>query len=300
MLVILGPTATGKTTLSAHLAYRLNGEVISADSRQVYRQMNIGAGKDLNEYTVNGISIPYHLIDIVDIGSEYNAFRFMQDFFKVYNEIVGRNKLPILCGGSGMYIEAVLKGYRLIEVPVNEQLRNELAHKSDDDLIRLLSSLKKLHNTTDTKEKSRLIRAIEIEIYKKEHPEISPPSLNLIEKAKIFGIFFDRKIIRERITKRLQLRLQQGLIEEVKEIIKNGILPEKLKSYGLEYKFVTQYIIGEISYDEMFRKLNTAIHQFAKRQMTWFRRMERQGFKIYWIDGNLPLEEKIHLTQITQ
>ena len=291
MITILGPTATGKTGFATFLASQLNGEIISADSRQVYRGMNIGTGKDLSEYSVQGQEIPYHLIDIVDPGYEYNVFEFQKDFLEAYHEIDKREKLPILCGGTGMYIESVLKGYKLIDVPTNEALREELELKSDADLEEILQGYKNLHNTTDVSERDRLLRAIEIQKYYEEHPEIdiSFPDIPSL----IVGLDFDRRVVRSRITDRLQQRLDEGMIEEVEGLLAQGTTAEQLKFYGLEYRFITQYIEGEIPYNEMFRRLNTAIHQFAKRQMTWFRRMEKQGFKIHWLDGNLSHQEKL-------
>ncbi len=291
MITILGQTACGKTKFAAHLAYKLDGEIISADSRQVYKGMNIGTGKDYDDYKVNNKTIPCHLIDIVEPGYEYNVYEYKRDFFKAYNDIKSRNKIPVLCGGTGMYIEAVLKNYKLINVPYNKPLRDFLKNKSDEELIEMLSSFKKLHNITDTSDRNRLIKAIEIQKYYKEHPELNNeyPEINNI----IFGIFFDRKVIKQRITKRLEYRLKNGLIEEVKSLLDKGISAKQLKFYGLEYKFITKYITGEFDYYEMFKLLDTAIHQFAKRQTTWLRRMQKNGFKINWIDGELSLNDKI-------
>ncbi len=291
LLTILGPTATGKTTLAANLAYQLNGEIISADSRQVYKNMDIGTGKDLDDYIVNGKQIPYHLIDIADPGDKYNVYEFQKDFVNVYTDIHKRNCFPLLCGGSGLYIEAVLKAYSLLTVPVNNDLRAELDNMTTLALTRRLASLEKLHNTTDTKSRKRLIRAIEIAEYTEknklkhnDYPDI---------RSLVVGVKFDRDTRRIRITNRLQQRLDNGMIDEIRSLHEKGLTTEQLIYYGLEYKFITLYLTGELSYDEMFAKLNTAIHQFAKRQMTWFRRMERNGIKINWVDGNLPLEEKI-------
>ncbi len=291
IIVVTGPTATGKTTFAAHLASRLNGEIISADSRQVYKGMDLATGKDFNDYVVEGQNIPYHLVDIVDPGYEYNVFEFQHDFLNVYNDIVSRDQMPILCGGTGMYIEAVLKGYKLIKVPENKHLRAEYDQKAKEELIRILNNYKDPHNITDTEDRKRLLRAIEIQQYYKDNPEIdtSYPKFESI----IFGVHFDRKTIRERITERLKVRLERGMVDEVKVLLQQGLKPEQLKFYGLEYKYLTQYVTGEISYKEMFRLLNTAIHQFAKRQMTWFRKMEKAGLKINWIDGNLSMEEKL-------
>jgi len=291
MITILGPTATGKTSFATYIASHLNGEIISADSRQVYRGMNIGTGKDLSDYSIDGQEIPYHLIDIADPGYEYNVFEFQSDFLKAYQEIEAREKFPILCGGTGMYIESVLKGYKLIDVPRNEVLREFLEIKSDKELDEILQDFKNLHNTTDTSDRDRLLRAIEIQKYYEDHPEIDTtfPKIETL----IVGINFDRRVVRARITERLEQRLEEGMVQEVEGLLNKGVTAEELKFYGLEYRFITQYIQEEISYNEMFRRLNTAIHQFAKRQMTWFRRMEKQGFVIHWLDGNLSHEEKM-------
>ncbi len=294
LIVILGPTATGKTRLAAHLAYELDAEVVSADSRQVYRGMDIGTGKDLADFVVNDKKIPYHLIDIVDAGSEYNVFEYQKDFLKAYENITSRNKTAILCGGSGLYIDAVVKGYHFLEVPENTALRNELEQKSIAELNSMLLSYKTIHNTTDSIYKKRIIRAIEVAKFQSENEALIRdfPKINYT----IFGIDFDREIIKKRITERLKLRLEkEGMIDEVKQLIANGVDPEKLKFYGLEYKLITQYLQNELNYNDMFQKLNTSIHQFAKRQSTWYRKMEKDGFHIHWIDGNLPLEEKLSL-----
>lgn len=291
MITILGPTATGKTSFATYVAAQLNGEIISADSRQVFKGMNIGTGKDLSDYSIDGVNIPYHLIDIADPGSEYNVYEFQSDFLKAYQEIEAKGKFPILCGGTGMYIESVLKGYKLINVPENEVLREFLEGKADEELEEILSDYKKLHNTTDVTERDRLLRAIEIQKYYEDHPEVDTtfPKIDSV----IIGIDFDRRVVRARITERLEQRLEEGMIREVEDLLEDGVKPEQLKFYGLEYRFVTQYLEDEIAYNEMFRRLNTAIHQFAKRQMTWFRRMEKQGFEITWLDGNLSHQEKM-------
>ena len=291
MITILGPTASGKTSLATHLANLLNGEIISADSRQVYRGMDIGTGKDLADYKVDGKEIPYHLVDIVDPGYEYNVYEFQRDFLNAYNGIEKRGNLPILCGGSGLYIESVLKGYKLINVPINQELRDELVLKEDGELISILESFTSLHNTTDTSERERLIRAIEIQKFYDSNPDLDTDFPKI--ETKIFGINYDRRVVKMRITERLEERLSSGMIEEVKRLLDSGLNPDQLTFYGLEYKWVTEYLEGKIAYNEMFRRLNTAIHQFSKRQMTWFRRMEKQGFEINWIDGNLELNEKI-------
>jgi len=291
LITVLGPTATGKTQFAVQLASITGGEIISADSRQVYRGMDIGTGKDLSDYTINGKSIPYHLIDIVDAGEKYNVFRYQSDFLEVYNKLKSKNVLPVLCGGSGMYIEAVLKGYKLINVPVNEELRMSLEKYSLSELEQKLKQYKNLHNKTDVDTKKRAIRAVEIAEYYKTHPDIdfSFPEI----KPLIFGIKFERKTVKERITYRLKERLRQGMIDEVEALQKQGIDTDTLEYYGLEYKFIAKFLKKELSYNQMVEKLNVAIHQFSKRQMTWFRKMERQGFKIYWIDGELPDDKKI-------
>ena len=291
LITILGPTASGKTPLAAALADRLSTEIISGDSRQVYRRMDLGTGKDLADYTVEGRQVPYHLIDIVEPGYKYNVFEYQRDFLKAYEEIVAKGKLPILCGGTGMYIESVLKGYRLLPVPENPELRASLEGKSLEELTRILEGYKKLHNSTDVDTAKRAIRAIEIEeYYKQQPPEYREfPSL----KSLIIGVDIDRELRREQITRRLKQRLDEGMVDEVRGLLNEGIPAENLIYYGLEYKFLTQYAIGELTYEEMFLQLETAIHQFAKRQMTWFRGMERRGFTIHWLDATLPMEEKI-------
>ena len=296
MITILGPTACGKTTLAAHLAARIDGEIISADSRQVYRRMDIGTGKDLDDYVVDGKQIPYHLIDIMEPGTKYNLFQYQQDFHDAYNDIKGRGAKPILCGGTGLYIEAALKGYALSPVPQNVELRASLEGKSLEELTSMLVALKQqngsaMHNTTDVDTAQRAIRAIEIETYNAEHPT-AERQLPGIESL-VIGVNIDREARRERITRRLRQRLENGMVEEIRDIIDSGVKPEDLIYYGLEYKYVTEYVIGQTSYDEMFRALKIAIHQFAKRQMTWFRGMERRGTEIHWIDAALPMEEKI-------
>jgi tRNA dimethylallyltransferase len=296
MITILGPTASGKTTLAAHLAARIGGEIISADSRQVYRRMDIGTGKDLDDYVVDGKQIPYHLIDIAEPGTKYNLFQYQQDFHDAYNDIKSRGATPILCGGTGLYIEAALKGYALSPVPQNPELRARLEGKSLEELTDMLVALKQkngsvMHNTTDVDTAQRAIRAIEIETYNAEHPteERQMPKIDSL----VIGVNIDRESRREKITKRLRQRLENGMVEEIRSIIDSGVAPEDLIYYGLEYKYVTEYVIGKTTYDEMFRSLEIAIHQFAKRQMTWFRGMERRGTVIHWIDASLPMEEKI-------
>jgi len=298
MVTILGPTASGKTPVAARLAAEIGGEVISADSRQVYRRMDIGTGKDLKDYVVDGRQIPYHLIDICEPGTKYNLFEYQQDFFDAYQDIRSRGVEPILCGGTGLYIEAVLKGYHLSPVPQNQPLRDRLEGKSLEELTVMLAQLKEktgtaMHNKTDVDSCQRAIRAIEIETYNIEHPTPCrelPPVDSLI-----IGIDIDRELRREKISRRLKARLDEGMVDEVRGLLAEGIPAEDLTYYGLEYKFVTEYLMGQLTYDEMFTKLEIAIHQFAKRQMTWFRGMERRGFKIHWIDAMLPMEEKIRM-----
>ena len=291
LITILGPTACGKTTLACELAYDLDTEIISADSRQVYRGMDIGTGKDLNDYRVNEKTIPYHLIDIWDAGEKYNVFEFQHDFYEAYNTVKKKNKLPILCGGTGMYIESVLKGFRLLKVPENTELRKKLEGKSLEKLTELLSQYKNLHNKTDVDSTKRAIRAIEIEEYQ-QHKQADVNEFAPLNSL-IIGIDIEREERRKKISARLKSRLEEGMIEEVKQIIAGGVSPEDLIYYGLEYKFVTQYLTGELSHKEMFEQLEIAIHQFAKRQMTWFRGMERRGFTIHWIPSNIPNKEKM-------
>ena len=291
LITILGPTASGKTDLAAHLAYDLHTEIISADSRQIYRGMDLGTGKDLEDYVVNGRQIPYHLIDICDAGFKYNLFMYQQDFLKAYLDMRNRNLMPILCGGTGLYIESVLKGYRMIPVPENPELRASLEGKSLDELAAILSGYKTLHNSTDVDTPKRAIRAIEIGEYYRRHPvkEREFPEIHPL----IVGVNIDRNLRREKITNRLKQRLDNGMLDEIRRLLDSGIHPDDLIYYGLEYKYLTMYVIGKISYEEMFSQLEIAIHQFAKRQMTWFRGMERRGFAIHWIEATLPMEEKV-------
>lgn len=291
IITVIGPTATGKTGVAVRVAAELGGEIVSADSRQVFRRMDIGSGKDLSDYQYDGCPIPYHLIDIEEPGVEYNVFRYQQAAYEAMEGIRSRHHRIVLCGGSGMYVEAVLRGYRLFPVPENDALRAELEKHSDEELTAMLASYKSLHNDTDTSERPRLIRAIEIEDYYSKHPELSERVRPL--QSAIIGLCGNRDHIRERITRRLQARLQEGMVDEVKALLDEGIPAERLIRYGLEYRFVTQYLTGELHYGDMVSLLNTAIHQFSKRQMTWFRRMERMGFKIRWVDAELPEEEKI-------
>ena len=300
MITILGPTASGKTPLAVALASEIGGEIISADSRQVYRRMDIGTGKDLADYSlaVDGlpVNIPYHLIDICEPGTKYNLFQYQQDFFDAYNNIIGRGVTPILCGGTGLYIEAVLKGYQLSPVPQNPELRARLEGKSLGELTQMLVELKQqngstMHNTTDVDSCQRAIRAIEIEEYNLHTPTPKrelPPIDSLI-----IGVNIDRDARREKITRRLKARLEEGMVDEVRGLLAEGIPADDLIYYGLEYKFVTEYLVGTLTYDEMFQRLEIAIHQFAKRQMTWFRGMERRGFTIHWIDALQPMDDKV-------
>lgn len=299
LIAILGPTASGKTQFAAALASRLDTEIISADSRQIYKEMNLGTGKDLADYTVNDKQIPYHLIDIAEPGYKYNVFEYQRDFLKAYETVRLKGKLPIMCGGTGMYLESVLKGYRLLPVPENPELRARLNGKSLDELTEILKQYKTLHNTTDVDTAKRAIRAIEIEEYYAHTPvdERAFPQLNSL----IVGIDIDRELRREKITRRLQQRLEEGMVEEVRDLIKKGIKPEDLIYYGLEYKYLTLYVIGELTYEQMFHDLEIAIHQFAKRQMTWFRGMERRGFTIHWMNAQWSMEEKIaFVTQLIE
>ncbi len=291
LVTILGPTASGKTPLAAALAYRLNAEIISGDSRQVYRRMDLGTGKDLADYVVDGKRIPYHLIDIVEPGYKYNVFEFQREFLQAYDEIRQRGVLPIMCGGTGMYIESVLKGYKLLPVPENQELRASLADKSLDELTTILAGYKKLHNSTDVDTVKRAIRAIEIEEYYRQQPVSARefPAINSL----VIGVDIDRDLRRTKITRRLKQRLDEGMVDEVRALLDAGIPAEDLIYYGLEYKYLTLYAVGQLTYDEMFHQLEIAIHQFAKRQMTWFRGMERRGFNIHWIDASLPMEQKV-------
>ena len=295
LLTILGPTASGKTTLATRLAYELKGEIISADSRQVYKGMTIGTGKDLDDYIVEGTPIPYHLIDICEPGTKYNLFEYQRDFLNAYEYIVRRNRQPVLCGGTGLYIEAVLRGYQLSPVPQNRELRSTLEGKSLEELTTILQELKAknhstMHNRTDIDSPQRAIRAIEIEEYNLHTPTENrqvPPI-----PSTIIGTWVDRETRRTRITQRLKLRIEEGMVDEVRHLLQT-VTPEDLMYYGLEYKFVTEYVLGRTSYQEMFSRLETAIHQFAKRQMTWFRGMERRGLTIHWVDTRLPMAEQI-------
>lgn len=297
LITILGPTACGKTALAVALANELGSEIISADSRQVYRGMDIGTGKDLEDYVVDGKRVPYHLIDIVEPGSKYNLYRYQRDFMAAYDDIVSRGAQPILCGGTGLYIEAVLKGYALSTVPQNPALRKQLEGESLETLTQKLVELKKknnsnMHNTTDVDSCQRAIRAIEIETYNLEHTAERRPAQPV--EAIVFGLDIDREERRRKISERLRQRLDNGMVDEIKRLLDNGVAPTDLIYYGLEYKYVTEYVIGKLSFDEMYRQLEIAIHQFAKRQMTWFRGMERRGTDIHWLDAALCMEKKIN------
>lgn len=291
LLSIVGPTASGKTSLAVRLALAFDGEIISADSRQVYRGMDIGTGKDLGEYDVDGRQIPCHLIDIVEAGYKYNVFEYQSDFLRVWDDCRKRGVMPVLCGGSGLYVEAVLKGYKLLAVPVNEELRAALSGMSLQQLSERLATYKKLHNTTEIDTPKRAIRAIEIEEYYRTHPyeEKDFPQINSL----IVGVDVSREVRRERITRRLYERLENGMLDEVRRILDSGVPAEDLIYYGLEYKYLTLHLTGKLTYDEMVSQLNVAIHQFAKRQMTWFRKMEREGFDIRWLSAEMPMEERI-------
>lgn len=291
LIVVLGPTACGKTTFAAHLALKLNAEIISADSRQVYRGMTIGTGKDLDDYSIDGNTIPYHLIDICAAGEKYNVYRFQNDFTEAFCSIQKRGNMPIMCGGTGLYIEAVLKGYRHTAVPPDHELRQVLSNKTLDELSVILSQYRQLHNTTDTDTVQRAIRAIEIEKYYAEHPDEENAQIAL--HPVVIGLDIDRDLRRQRITNRLYARLEEGMVDEVKTLLAQGISPDDLIYYGLEYKYLTLYITGQLSYHDMVQQLEIAIHQFAKRQMTWFRGMEKRGTHIEWIDASLPMDEKI-------
>ena len=316
MITILGPTACGKTTFAAHLAAKLDAEIISADSRQVYRGMDLGTGKDLEDYCIDGKQIPYHLIDIAEPGEKYNVFQFQRDFLNAYRDIIQRKKMPILCGGTGLYLESVIRNYRMSEVPQNPELRKQLEEKSLPELTEILSRYKKLHNTTDVDTAKRAIRAIEIEEFYRTHPddgtipckdekgdnqlgtELAPSARQTLSEIQqhnlVIGLSIDRGLRRERISARLKQRLDNGMLDEIRHLLSLGVKPEDLIYYGLEYKYLTLHVIGQLSYEEMFRQLEIAIHQFAKRQMTWFRGMERRGILIHWIDSQLLMEEKIN------
>lgn len=293
LLVITGPTASGKTSLAVSVAKIAGGEIISADSRQVYRGMDIGTGKDLNDYIINGIRIPCHLIDIADPGYKYNVFEYQRDFLKVYKDLKDRSVFPVVCGGSGMYADSIISGYKMFEVPPDSGFRAKLQKKSMEELKEILSTYKTLHNTTDTDNKKRIIRAIEIEYFSK-HQNVKNSTFPKVNSL-VVGVMLDRELRRQRISDRLKKRMDEGLIEEVRDLIERGIRHETLIYYGLEYKYITLYLLGNLTWEDMMSELEVAIHQFAKRQMTWFRGMERRGIKINWIDGKLPMEEKVEI-----
>lgn len=293
LIAIVGPTASGKTAFAAHLAHEIKSEIISADSRQIYRGMDLGTGKDIDDYTIDGQTVPYHLIDIADAGYKYNLFEYQRDFNNAYKEIKSRGITPIVCGGTGLYVESVLRGYTLLSVPENKELRERLADKSLEELTEILKQYKTLHNTTDVDTAKRAIRAIEIQEYYSLHPdeveEHTTPRLN----ALVIGVDIEREERRNRISSRLRARVESGMVDEVKRLLDSGIAPEDLIYYGLEYKYLTNYVIGNLEYEEMLSQLEIAIHQFAKRQMTWFRGMEKRGTKIEWIDYKLPMNKKV-------
>ncbi|MDR3137877.1 MAG: tRNA (adenosine(37)-N6)-dimethylallyltransferase MiaA [Tannerellaceae bacterium] len=293
LITLLGPTASGKTEFAVAIADAIHSEVISADSRQVYRRMDIGTGKDLSAYQINNKQVPHHLINICEPGEKYNVFAYQRDFFRVYETLRAEGKVPVLCGGTGMYIEAILRGYRLWEVPENPELRHSLQNKSLTELTHLLSQYKSLHNKTDLDTPQRAIRAIEIEeYYRQETPlrtHYTPP------RSLVLGLNIEREQRRQAISRRLRARLDEGMLDEVRRLIDEGLSPDDLIYYGLEYKYLTLHLIGSLSYEEMVQQLETAIHQFAKRQMTWFRGMERRGIPIRWIDASLPLSEKLSI-----
>ncbi|GAB4450546.1 MAG: tRNA (adenosine(37)-N6)-dimethylallyltransferase MiaA [Bacteroidales bacterium] len=293
IITILGPTACGKTKLAAELCYQINGEIISADSRQVYKEMDIGTGKDLADFIVNGKPIPYHLINIVEPGQKYHVFQYKKDFYKAFEQVKQNQSVPILCGGSGMYLEAVLRNYNLLEVPENKELREELEKYSLEELTQRLSQYKRMHNKTDVDTKKRAIRAIEIEEYYRKQPIFK--SQNREINSLTFGLEIDRDLRREKISKRLKNRIDHGMIDEVQQLLNQGIASDDLIYYGLEYKYVTEYILGKYSFDEFFKRLETAIHQFAKRQMTYFRGMERRGIKINWLNAKNGIQENIKI-----
>ncbi len=291
LLTILGPTACGKTALAVAVADRLNGEIISADSRQVFRGMDIGTGKDLDEYNLEGRSIPCHLIDIRDAGEEYNLYQFQNDFINAYNAILAHGRRPIMCGGTGMYVESIIRAYQLPDAPIDENYRSDLEHFSDEELTERLASYIKLHNHTDTETRDRLVRALEIQEFRKEHPEAFTrlPAMRHL----VVGVSFPREVVVERIGIRLRQRLENGMIDEVKRLLDSGVPKERLLKYGLEYKHVARYLTEDYPYESMYENLYTDIRRFSKRQMTWFRRMERNGVNINWIDGTNDMNSKV-------
>ena len=294
LLTITGTTASGKTQLAAEVAYHIGGEIISADSRQVFRGMDIGSGKDLDDYHVHDVDIPYHLIDIHDAGYEYNLYQFLTDFRRAYDSILLRGHKPILCGGTGMYVDGVVRQYELPDAPIDVEFRESIADKSDEELTARLASMIKLHNHTDTETRDRLVRALEIQEYKLKHPDsfTKMPDIHHV----VIGVLFPRDVLVNRIEARLRHRIDGGMVEEVDALLRQGVPPERLLRYGLEYRHVTLFLQGRITKEQMFEGLFTDIRRFSKRQMTWFRRMERNGVKINWLDGQLPLEEKVRQT----
>jgi tRNA dimethylallyltransferase len=292
LITLLGPTAVGKTHLAAKLAHAIGGEVLSADSRQVFRGMDIGTGKDMSDYIVDGRVVDSHLIDIADAGTEYSVYSFIRDFNAAYHKVIKNKRTPVLCGGTGLYLEAVLKGYNLVEVPENTKFREELESVTDQELLQMLIQKRPLHNTTDSFIRERIIRALEIETFKENNHAVEKTDFS---KSLVFGLRFDRTTIRKRITQRLLTRLEGGMIEEVEQLIRNGVTVAMLRYYGLEYKYIAMYLEGELTYDDMVARLNTAIHQFAKRQMTWFRRMEKNGTRIHWLEGERGPERNLIL-----
>lgn len=303
MITIIGPTASGKTRLAAHLAHHIGSEVISADSRQVYRGMDLGTGKDLVDYQVGGTLVPYHLIDIMPAGSRYNLYQYQQDFHRVYQDIKARGiEIPILCGGTGLYVESILGGYHLADAPENTALRASLVGKSLEELLEILSRYPSRHNNKDIDTAQRAIRAIEIAEYTRQSIEEGQSPRYEPIPSTIFCLNLDRDVRRERISLRLKQRLEQGMTNEVERLLASGIAPDDLIYYGLEYKWLTLYVIGDIDLDTMITQLEIAIHQFAKRQMTWFRGMERRGYTLHYIDALAPMEDKIDmiLKQINQ
>ena len=291
LLVVTGPTASGKTSLAAVIAKKVGGEIISADSRQVYRGMNIGTGKDYDDYLIDGIRLPCHLIDIADPGYKYNVFEYQRDFIKVYSDLKERNVFPVVCGGSGMYADSIITGYKMIEVAPDSGLRIKLEKKTMEELKSILQTYKNLHNKSDLDTKKRIIRAIEIAHFEKNKGKKKGEIPKV--RSLVVGVLFERELRRKRISDRLKKRLDNGMVDEVKQLIDSGINTDTLIYYGLEYKYITLYLTGKITFDEMARDLETAIHQFAKRQMTWFRGMEKRGIKIHWLDGEMPMEEKV-------
>ncbi|WP_040006214.1 tRNA (adenosine(37)-N6)-dimethylallyltransferase MiaA [Fibrisoma limi] len=294
LLIILGPTASGKTRLAVHVAHRLNGEIISADSRQVYRSMDIGTGKDLADYVVDEKPVPYHLINIIDAGDSYNVYQFQQDFARAAADIQQRSRLPIVCGGTGLYLDAVLSSHAFTAIPRDDAFRADLETRTDDELQQLFRQMPSAYSAlADTSTRKRLIRAIEINRYLSEHPDTPLTQAKTPPPAVVFGIDIPAELRRQRITDRLHARLQSGMVEEVERLLRQGVPAEKLIFYGLEYKFITQYLQGELEYNTMVTRLETAIHQFARRQMTFFRKMERDGLTIHWLDGQQPTAELV-------